>query len=132
MGINRNNMTDEQRKDFEEAAKRYADEMIGEGSEGDMHWQAVNRDFLAGCEHAVAKWIDVKELLPEVSTTDEWRRESSFSDDVLVSEGGRRWFGYYTPKYGGSWIVPGRMGGIEVTHWQPLPELPSPPSSKGN
>jgi hypothetical protein len=121
-------MTEEQRKQFEEAAEKYVKENKAFGPVNYVKGEA----FLAGCEYAVPKWIDVNERLPEVSTTDEWRRESSFSDDVLVSEGGRRWFGYYTPKYGGSWIVPGRMGGIKVTHWQPLPELPSPPSSKGN
>jgi hypothetical protein len=39
----------------EEAAKEYADKLIGIGSEDDMHWQAVYRDFLAGYDTAEGK-----------------------------------------------------------------------------
>jgi hypothetical protein len=113
-------MTEEQRKDFEEAAKRYADEMIGEGSEGDMHWQAVNRDFLAGCEHAVPKWIDVDANPPEVGVIVQvWRRKWHLAKRVLVGET-TLW--HFDDETLYTYDAP--------THWAPL--LPSPPSSKGN
>jgi hypothetical protein len=120
-------MTEEQRKDFEEAAKRYADEMIGEGSEGDMHWQAVNRDFLAGCEHAVPKWIDVNTELPAKG-----KKVLVFDGDGSVSIAARPMDWEFTAmkkvwEYlpdncfdSADWHYPSTT----ITHWQPLPSKP--------
>jgi hypothetical protein len=63
-------------------------------------------------------WVSVEERLPEVSTIDEFRAEILQSDDVLVWEKDRVYFGSYHHQHKGSWSVYGRMGGIEVTHWK--------------
>jgi hypothetical protein len=108
-------MTEEQRKDFEEAAEKYAHYWYGydRGKEIGMARDA----FLAGCEHAVPTWIDVKERLPANEV------------NVLVYDSGDTYEAFHI---NGVWRPELDLLGsitLKVTHWQ---KLPSPPSSKGN
>jgi hypothetical protein len=84
--------------------------------------------FLAGCEYAAPKWIDVKERLPEEGQT-----------VLLVQQKfGTRSPEIYTGEYeNGKWTIYHWEGVTKdadnnpdyfwTTHWQPLP---SPPSTK--
>jgi hypothetical protein len=101
-------MTEEQRKDFEEAAEKYAFDSAAR--------TVAKFAFLAGCDfaitHAVPKWIDVKERLPgkEFEYYMVW--------NTANQEGSEREIQAFINRFTS-----------RVTHWQPLP---SPPSSKGN
>lgn len=71
------------------------------------------------------EWISVTDRLPEVSQKDEWSNINGYSDNVLVIEQGKFYFGIYiqTERFK-SWLVIGRSGNIQVTHWMPLPKPP--------
>jgi hypothetical protein len=105
-------MTEEQRKDFEEAAEKYAFDSAAR--------TVAKFAFLAGCEHAVPKWIDVKERLPD--------------DDKLVLVYGDGMVKIVKRLKGSKGWHSRRLSTYFLfdafTHWQPLPS--SPPSSTGN
>jgi hypothetical protein len=107
-------MTPDQRKRFEEAAEKYADNIIGADAKFRSDYSGfiygrVNEAFLAGIEHAT-KWIDCKERLPEPE------------DDVL-------WCAYpiVEPPTVSSMLTAG-FHYKTYTHWQPLPSPPSTPT----
>jgi hypothetical protein len=99
-------MTEEQRKDFEEAAEKYSDRF--RPKDADQIYYA----FLAGCEHAVPKWISVEERLPEEDFA------YYLVWNTANQEGSEQQIQAFINKFTN-----------RVTHWQ---KLPSPPSSKGN
>lgn len=77
-------------------------------------------------------WIDVKNSLPEIETTNFKRGNNRYSKSVRVlcvckQKSGKRMVkeGYYETSTRNNmpfWRIPGSID--EVTHWQPLPELP--------
>jgi hypothetical protein len=96
---------------FKEAAEEQSFKMKRSGF-NDMETGLWKLGFLAGCEHAAPKWIDMKERTPE------------YMDVVLICV----WnFGHVvTAQYGGS----GNEFSIgdhwyKATHWMPLPSPPS-------
>jgi len=73
------------------------------------------------------EWINVTDRLPEISKKDEWSNKNGHSDTVLVVEQGKIYFGVYIKQDRfKTWLVSGRSGNIQVTHWMPLPEPPKP------
>jgi hypothetical protein len=105
---------------FKEAAEKYATVITG----AFLHQESMTtkdlstKSFLAGCEHAAPKWIDVKERLPE------------FGKIVLChcSIYGR-YIGFYQQiddTDWGNWSGMEQLGILPPTHWMPLPS--SPPS----
>lgn len=69
------------------------------------------------------EWISVKTRKPSISEKDEWKKETGFSDRVLVLEKGEIYFGEYSHKTD-IFLVQGRLGNIQVSYWMPLPEPP--------
>jgi hypothetical protein len=95
---------------FKEAAEEQSFKMKRSGF-NDMESGLWKLGFLAGCEHAAPKWIDVNERLPERGG------EYHIFADGKVQQA--FWFDH--------WFYRQVDKKIEtVTHWQPL--LPSPPS----
>ncbi len=68
-------------------------------------------------------WISVEERLPSIDEDDVFNKEHKISKPCLVWEGDTHYFGVYHHVQD-SWVVYGRLGNINVTHWQPLPEPP--------
>jgi hypothetical protein len=98
---------------FEEAAEKEADRLYHPTSTAKTHFLT---GYLAGCEYAAPKWIDVKTALPEPG------------EDVLTDGG----ISYMNRD--GTWYTvtgceyPGLPIQWEVTHWMTLPKLPTPPT----
>lgn len=75
--------------------------------------------FKSGVEFA-QRWIPVEENeVPPDDTDDIFNLTHGYSQRVLVKEKGVIYFGFYS-KFSASWIVPGRSGNIQVTHWRPI------------
>jgi hypothetical protein len=114
MGINRNNMTEEQRKQFEEAAEKWATE----GTDYKFGYIARKASFLAGCEHAVPKWIDVNERTPANNEwVWAWHNHGYGIKAMFVGQN----------KFGQMWRYDdgGSMATFNApSHWQPLPSKP--------
>lgn len=70
------------------------------------------------------EWISVKDRLPELSTSDKWDYDNGYSDKVIVIEQGESYFAKFKKDLS-EWVVFGRLGCINVTHWMPLPKSPS-------
>jgi hypothetical protein len=110
-------MTPEQRKQFEEAAEKSADQFYYPEGELRPHYK---RGFLAGCEHALPKWIDVEERTPEDGqqilvhgkggrhVTAIWKEHDPLGSFLAYS--------YFTEEL---------EEAEEITHWMPLPSPPS-------
>jgi hypothetical protein len=100
-------------ENYEEAAQRFTAERYPQHP----GMRPTEKEFfLAGCEHAAPKWIDVKTALPEPG------------EDVLTDGG----ISYMNRD--GTWYTvtgceyPGLPIQWEVTHWMTLPKLPTPPT----
>jgi hypothetical protein len=70
------------------------------------------------------EWISVKDRLPELSTDDYFDHNNGYSNKVVVFESGDTFFAKLNLRIS-EWIVFGRTGNIQVTHWMPLPKPPS-------
>jgi hypothetical protein len=111
-------------KDFEEAAEKYAAECYPHNP---AFQPTVKAFFLAGCDfaitHAVPKWISVGERTP---ANNEWvwvchpHRYGIKAMFVGQNKFGQMW------RYDGDTMATFN----KPSHWQPLPELPSPPSTE--
>jgi len=100
-------------KDFEQAAEKYAAE---QGRMYSLLWANAKESFLAGCEHAAPKWIDVETELPPLGQIVQgWRRGWCLVKRVEVGET-TLWHFDEETLY--TYEAP--------THWAPL--LSSPPS----
>jgi hypothetical protein len=116
-----NPMTD-QRKRFEEAADTWVEQyafqvpynvngpITNEDYYDQKKLQYGKDGFLAGCQHAAPKWVDVKERLPEPE------------DDVLWCA-----IPIVEPPTVSSMLTAG-FHYKTYTHWQPLPSPPSTPT----
>lgn len=104
---------------FKEAAEKYATVITG----AFLHQESMTtkdlstKSFLAGCEHAAPKWIDVKEHRPPYYKRVLAYLESNALLVVWLASDGES----------DQWTIDGTpyLVQSEVTYWQ---ELPSPPS----
>jgi hypothetical protein len=109
-------MTEEQRKDFEEAAEQHTQACVHKSSP--TVYRLVKSSFLAGCEHAVPKWISVEERTPANNEwVWAWHYHGYSIKAMFVGQN----------KFGQMWRYDdgGSMATFNApSHWQPLPSHP--------